>query len=231
MVFVGIGAHGPLIASAAMTYQQGGWLATKQLLCAGFNVRMAWRWWLAIITIPFLLNGLAVCANVFLNGYRPDRSLLDNPIMIVPTLLIVFFLYGPVQEEFGWRGYALPKLLRKFNPLSASLVLGAVWGLWHLPLFYIPGTGQSNMPFWIFLCYTAEFSIVYTWLFLQTSRNLFSALLLHATINTSMAVFPPVEERPGGSQIGRIYAMIAYSLLGIMIVLLDRNRWLKTPVT
>lgn len=218
MVWVILGAHGPLFASVILTSKSGGWAAVKQLLRSGFNLRMALRWWLIILIIPFVLTGLAVWVNVAFNNFQPDTTMLAQPLMIVPTFLIMFFLGGSFQEEFGWRGYALPRLLALSNPLLASLFLGVIWGVWHLPLFYIPGVSQSFMPFGIFWLLTIAFSIVFTWFFLGTNRNLFSALLFHTAINTSLSLFPPIEQKIGGNQMALTYLMIAYVCVAGLIV-------------
>ena len=115
MVWVVIGAHGPLFASLVLSYKSGGWVAVTRLIRSGFNLRMALGWWLAIIFIPVVLAGKAVWVNIVLNGYQPDTPLLRQPIMILPTFLVLFFLGGSFQEEFGWRGYALTR----FAPVIA----------------------------------------------------------------------------------------------------------------
>jgi membrane protease YdiL (CAAX protease family) len=218
MVWVILGAHGPLFASVVLTSKAGGWVAVKQLIRSGFNFRMALTWWFIILFLPFVLTGIAVWVDVALNNYQPDTTMLAQPLMIVPTFLIMFFLGGSVQEEFGWRGYALPRLLTLLNPLMASLLLGGIWGVWHLPLFYIPGVSQSFMPFGIFWLLTIAFSIVFTWFFLGTNRNLFSALLFHTAINTSLSLFPPIELKIGGNQMALTYLMITYVCISGLII-------------
>jgi uncharacterized protein len=225
MVWVVIGAHGPLFASLVLSYKSGGWVAVTQLIRSGFNLRMALGWWLAIIFIPVVLAGIAVWVNIVLNGYQPDTPLLRQPIMILPTFLVLFFLGGSFQEEFGWRGYALPRLLSLWNPLIASLFLGVIWGFWHLPLFYISGVSQSFMPFGIFVLLATTFSVLFTWFFLRTNRNLFSALLFHTAINTSLSLFPPVEQKFGGNQMAFTYLMIAYACVSVLIMIKESTFW------
>jgi len=227
MGWVLIGAHGPLFASVVLTSRSGGWAAVKKLIRSGFDLRMKLGWWLAIILIPFALAGIAVWVNVALNGFQLDTTLLSQPVMIVPTFLFMFFLGGSFQEEFGWRGYALPRLLSTLNPLMAGLVLGIIWGVWHLPLFYISGASQSFMPFGIFLLLAVFFSIVFTWVFLRTSRNLFGALLLHTAINTSLSLFPPIEARIGGNQMALTFLMIAYLCVSGLLVIKEPAFWMK----
>lgn len=225
MVWVIIGAHGPLFAASALTYRSGGWAAVKQLIRSGFNLRMSLGWWLAIILIPVVLAGMAVRANVLLNGFQPDTTLLYQPLLILPTFLFLFFFGGSFQEEFGWRGYALPRLLAYLNPLMASLTLGVIWGFWHLPLFHITGASQSFMPFGIFLLLAVAFSILFTWFFLRTGRNLFSALLFHTAINTSLSLFPPVEQRAAGNQMAMTYLLIAYVCAATLVGIKESTLW------
>lgn len=200
-------------------------MSVKKLVGSGFNLRMALGWWLAIIFIPVVLTGAAVWVNIILNDYQPDTTLLTQPLMIVPTFLVMFFLGGSFQEEFGWRGYALPRLLTLWNRLLASLFLGAIWGFWHLPLFYIPGLSQSFMPFGIFLLLATAFSILFTWFYLRTNRNLFSALLFHTAINTSLSLFPPIEQKISGNQMALTYLMIAYVCVSVFIIVREPTFW------
>ena len=99
--------------------------------------------------------------------------------------MLVFTSLG---EETGWRGYLLPVLLRKFTPLRASGILGLFWALWHLPLFSIPGTPQSSIPFGYFAANLVAFSVLYTALFLRTGGSLLPALLLHTTTDVALAM-------------------------------------------
>jgi membrane protease YdiL (CAAX protease family) len=94
----------------------------------------------------------------------------------LPLLII-----GPLSEEIGWRGYALPRLQTRWNPLASSLIIGLVWGLWHLPLFMMIGTSQHEIgiPFISFVIGMMANSIFYTWLYNNTKMSLWSAILLH----------------------------------------------------
>ncbi len=91
---------------------------------------------------------------------------------------------GPVGEEFGWRGFALPRLLEMMTPRAASLVLGAIWAVWHLPAFFISGTPQTRLSLPIFLLGAVALCVVSTWLFLRTSGSLLLAILLHRLANS-----------------------------------------------
>jgi len=230
MVFSVIGAFGPFVAAFGLSHRRGGWSAVKKLLFSGFNFRIKPIWWIIIILLPVILSGIAVWINVSITGFQFDKTLLEQPLMIVPTFLAMFFIGGSFQEEFGWRGYALPRLLRKWNPAAASIILGSVWGFWHLPLFFITDTGQSFMNFGIFFLMVLSFTVLFTWFSFKTNQNLFSALLFHTAINTSMSIFPPIEKVVGGNQKALTYLMIAYAAVAIIVLVKDRTLFFSKDV-
>ena len=100
---------------------------------------------------------------------------------------VVFVLV--VGEELGWRGYALPLLLERRSAVTASLILGVLWGLWHLPTFLVPGTPQYGLPMPAFVLLTIEYSILMTWVYLHTKGSVLSATLFHGAINLSQGLF------------------------------------------
>lgn len=220
-VFSVVGAHGPLVAALIMTGRVEGWPGIKSLLKSGFNLRIPLVWWLLILLLPAILGAVTLWANVALNDFKFDNSLLAQPWMIPPMFVAMFFIGGSIQEEFGWRGFALPRLLNKWNPLKASLILGAIWGIWHLPLFLIPDTGQYYMPLGVFLILVEAFSVLITWAYIRTKLSLFSALLFHTSINTMLSVFPSIEKVPGGSQVGFVYLTIGYVIVSLSVIVIE----------
>jgi uncharacterized protein len=222
LVLVGIGAHGPLVAPLVLTYRSGGRQAVTQLLRSGFNLRLRPVWWALIIIGPAALAGVAVWLSRSFHDYQPDLPLIEEPWLIPLIFLFMLFLGGSVQEEFGWRGFALPRLLEIQTPFLASLVLGVIWGVWHLPLVFISGVSQEYMSFAVFLPLTLAFSFIFTWVYLRTNLNLFSALLLHTTINTSLNLFPTVELEAGGERSAMAYLLLLYALAAVIVVVCER---------
>jgi membrane protease YdiL (CAAX protease family) len=231
VVLVVIGAHGPFVAALGLTYRDTGIAGVKHLLMRGFDVRLPLRWLIAILGLPIMLAGVAVALSTSTGGYRPALTLLSQPLLIVPTFGFLFFLGGSVQEEFGWRGYMLCRLLARWNPLTASLVLGSIWGFWHLPLFHIAGVSQSFLPFWAFMVTTVALSILFTWLYVRTENKLFSALLFHTAFNASLSIFPPIEQRAGSDQHAFVYMMMLYVITAVTVVVWEREHWLRTDRT
>ena len=78
---------------------------------------------------------------------------------------------GGPGEELGWRGFALPRMLRRWTPVTASLILGVIWGIWHLPAFYVSTLGQSQLSFPVFILGAASLSVVTCWLFLKSKGS------------------------------------------------------------
>jgi uncharacterized protein len=228
IAWIGIGAHGPLFAAMLLSYRIGGWDAVKRLIRSGFRLRIGAVWWLILILLPVVLAGVAVWMSASFHDYQPDLDLLGQPWLILPLFLFMFFLGGSVQEEFGWRGFALPRLLETQTPFLASLVLGLIWGMWHLPLFFMTGVSQEFMPFEVFLPLTVAFSVLFTWAYLRTNLNLFTALLLHTTINTSFNLFPQVELEAGGERSAMVYLLVLYALAALIVVVWERAMFFRT---
>jgi len=183
-----IAVFGPAIAAFILTRRAKGKEGVKALWKRGWNLKFN-KWWFlpSLLMVPIA----AVITLLVMN-------LLDIPIaweyrlplaMVVPIGLLIWLL-GAYPEEYGWRGFALPRLLDKHHPLVASLILGVIWGIWHLPLHFIPSTTQFVIPIWQYLLLTLVLSVLYTWLYLGTGGNLFIASLFHASGNIAGALIP-----------------------------------------
>jgi uncharacterized protein len=200
-----------------------------KLLRDGFNLRMRPVWWAVLIIGPVALAGVAVLLSFAFHDYRPELMLLQQPWLIPLIFLYMFFVGGSMQEEFGWRGFALPRLLAIQSPFLASLTLGLIWGAWHLPLFYIDGVSQEHMSITVFVLLSLAFSILYTWAYVRTNFNLFSALLLHAVINTSLNIFPTVELEAGGERSAMAYLLALYALVALIVVVREKTLFFSRP--
>jgi membrane protease YdiL (CAAX protease family) len=176
------GLFGPALAAIIMAAVTEGKAGVKALLSRVVRWRVGLPWYVIALGLPTVLS-LATAALYYLLG--ASKFLQVGALTIFDFLLFVLV----VGEELGWRGYALPLLLEKRSAITASLILGVVWGVWHLPTFVIPGTPQYGLPFVAFFLMTIEYSILMTWVFLHTYGSVLIATLFHGAINLSQGVF------------------------------------------
>jgi len=107
----------------------------------------------------------------------------DNIVAIAISAFVMSLLSNP-WEEVGWRGFALPRLQKRHNALMATLAVGVLWGLWHLPLFFWTGNPMSDYPFLAWFIGTVAVSFVYTWLYNSAKGSLLVVTLFHVLGNT-----------------------------------------------
>jgi uncharacterized protein len=154
----------------------------KQLLSRVGIWRVGVRWYVIALGLPTVL-ALAAAGLYYAGG---GSALVQMGAVSVLDFVVFVLVVG---EELGWRGYALPLLLEKRSAVVASLILGVVWGLWHLPTFLVPGTPQYGLPLPAFVLLTVEYSILMTWVFLHTKGSVLLATLFHGAINLSQGLF------------------------------------------
>jgi hypothetical protein len=160
-----LAVYAPAIAAFIVIMQKCGvgglWRYLSRLLL--WRCSLSWYIFL-ILGIPLIfIGGAALKGNLFAESF---------PFSSFQSLFVAFVfaaIKGPV-EEFGWRGLALPLMQRKFTPIWAGLILGAIWGFWHLPAFLLSGTQQSAWSFTPFFTGSVAISVIMTPLF-NTSRG------------------------------------------------------------
>lgn len=220
MLFLGV--LGPMVTGITFTYptqdkagQRDYWLRIVDVR------RINWRWYLVIfLSIPFL-NIVAALVDGFLDGSGATwgealQNFTTQPFGIVLSILFASLI--PLIEELGWRGYVLDRMQAKWNALTSSLILGVVWALWHLPLFFIKDTYQSNLgvwspAIWLFMVSIIPLTIVMTWVYNNTQRSTLAAILLHSMVNFTGELIA-ISVRADG------YASVLWFLVAIGIVLL-----------
>jgi membrane protease YdiL (CAAX protease family) len=155
---------------------------------------MAWRlrigWYLLAFAAPPLVMLAALGLHVALGGAAPPSPAIGQPGLIVTTFALLLLIGGPLGEEFGWRGYMLPVLAGRFGWRAASLIVGVVWGVWHAPLFVIPGAPQALMPPLLFLAGTVGMSGALARLAVNTGFSVLPAIVLHWSINAFAWAIP-----------------------------------------
>ena len=183
-----VGVCAPTIAAVVVSAVFGGVDAVKKLF-AGLTRRFRLRWvFVALLTFPAALLAWGLVERIVSGAGAPHtidvRAILISAPLLWFTTAKIFVDPGPWGEETGWRGFALPRLLTRFSPLTAAVLLGVVWGLWHAPAFLASGLTQSGLSFGWFLVETPCLSILMTWIYLNANRNyLVAGIIPHAVTN------------------------------------------------
>jgi membrane protease YdiL (CAAX protease family) len=155
--------------------------------------RVNWWWYPAVLLGPLvfalIVAGIAVLVGESWDAALPPAMKLSIPVLGL-TLLILIITDG-LGEELGWRGYLLPRLLIRHRAISASLILGLYWWLWHLPLVWTAGAAIEGQPLWLLLADLMAKSLIFTYVFLGTRGSVLIAILLHASTNL-FAMSPPL---------------------------------------
>jgi len=180
---------GPFIAAFWLTHRAGGRQGMKNLWKRGWDFGFEKKWLAVIFLIPVVTSGLTILIINLLGGqilweYQP------LPLMMAVPVFFIIYLTQALPEEYGWRGFALDRLQGRWNALTASLILGFFWGLWHLPLHFMVGTTQEVIPVAEFILKQMVGAIFYTWVYNNTNRNVFLAILLHAVWNVFGGLIP-----------------------------------------
>ena len=176
-----VAVYAPTMLAIGLTALFEGRAGLKTLL-ARLDPRRFNPIWLLIVVAGFIgITALASWLGTMAGGARPVWNLSGAAVWGV--VLALFRDAGPLGEELGWRGFALPRMLRRWTPTQASLILGVVWGLWHLPAFYISTLSQSQFSLPIFVLGATSLSVVTCWLFLKTNGSVLIAILTHLMAN------------------------------------------------
>jgi membrane protease YdiL (CAAX protease family) len=225
LALVPVGAFGPSLAAIALAAADGGQAGVRELLRGLLRWRVGLRWYLVALLLPAAVSLLAIGLYVVLGGAVPRFSLSVAWYSLPLYFLAVLLFVGPLQEEIGWRGYALPALEAGRGTLPAALILGPPWALWHLPLFWMDGIGKSELPFAPFALAIVALSILFAWVYDGTGGSLLLCLIFHASLNFSLEIVPVLPE--GGVPFGP--SLIGIGLLWAVAVVVGSLRLAGKP--
>jgi uncharacterized protein len=175
-----IAGFGPFLAAIVVLAITRGKTGVVALLRRMVRWRVAPVWYTVALLLPLAITVIAAMLNVLLGAQGASSADLGGWPSLIPTFLLLLLVpgLGGAWEEPGWRGYALPRLQTGRSALVASLMLGVLWALWHLPLMVV---GEVN---WSDLVLVIAVSVVFAWVFNSASGSVLIVMLMHAMNNT-----------------------------------------------
>jgi membrane protease YdiL (CAAX protease family) len=218
---------GPLIAALIVIPITQGLSGLKELGLRMIRWRVGLRWYAVAIGLPLAVLLITVALNVSLGAGAPSLAGIDSlsTILLVFAVRLINPLDGPMGEEPGWRGFALPRMQADRSPLTATLILAVLVTIWHVPLFFLEGGLHPFEPSVVLggLLGPFAFTFVATWLFNHTGGSVLMTIVMHATEGT---VHPQALWSASGpaAQAGLVYSLV-YCIVAIGLVIFDWQLW------
>ena len=216
---------GPTVAALVMTAVTDGGPGVVRLLRRYIQWRTRLVWYLfVLIGIPVII----VLGTIVVPGAGESfQPIIGTLLIAYPwAFVLTFFLGGPLGEEPGWRGFALPRLQKRNGPLWGSLVLGLLWAGWHFPLFFTgvwtPPTLANMVMFTLMI---TALTVIMTWVFNHTGGSLLIMMLMHASFNTfANRVAAPLFPAPIFEDYGLLPVLIGFVVTAIVLIIATRGR-------
>jgi uncharacterized protein len=207
---LGIGA--PSITAFVLVALSRGRSGVARLWRSGLHWRTGVRWYVVVLVLPGLAFGASWAVATALNG---DSSSF-NPW--IPA--VISGLLAGILEEFGWSGFAFPRLQARYGFLGAGVAMGFIVAFWHLPLFFTPGQPQSEFSFIPFLLTLIAVRILFGWVYNATGGSVLLTVLLHASGNAWSEILPL---GPPTFDVAWMAEILVFGVAAVIVVLMYRR--------
>ena len=232
----GFFVFGPSIAGLIVIAMTSGKEGMRDVGQRSLRWRVGLRWWAVALFFTGLILLFSIAINtIFLGGDIPSFAFFRQEWYLIPTVFLITMIGGPLGEEFGWRGFALPNLQRKWGPMIASIIIGTVWALWHLPLFFQPDTihaqiGIKFLP--VYIIGEIVLATIMTWVYNNTGGSLLvGGIILHNADNfwaTALLTNDTVATVQSGEQSQldmQLYVLSAVVGMLVVLILAMATKW------
>ncbi|PKM73504.1 MAG: hypothetical protein CVU91_04245 [Firmicutes bacterium HGW-Firmicutes-16] len=201
-LFLKAGSFGPSVLGFILAYVFGGKAGLYSLFRSMLNNHIKPKWlFFAFLVLPGV-SAVSFLIITLSGGSLPQLQFKPWFIPVAFAYILVFM--GPLGEEAGWRGFTLKRIMRNFTPLMSAVLIGIVWSLWHLPLFFINGTTQNALTefgllpaLFCYLLYTVMISILITLLYIKSNGSVLGSILFHTMGNLSLGFVPLIFSKSG----------------------------------
>lgn len=201
-VLITLGTFIPSVIGISL-YMKLNHISLRKYIKRQFNFKLKINNYLIIFILPLLIIGIAYAMMRFFEIETPNVSYVWYELPLV--FVTILFLMGPIGEEFGWRGYLYPVIKEKYSLFQTSLIIGVIWSIWHLPLFFIHGALQNEftklygigLSIIGYLFYTIILSFLISVYYEKTNRSIVTPLIMHTMANLSIGYLPIVFNKNG----------------------------------
>ena len=186
IAFVPLAVIAPICAALVLTYRKSGWIGVRKLLKRSFDYKRVKnkKWfWPTILLMPLLISLVFGVSSLLELELLPALM----PLIAAPIALIMFFL-AALFENIGWMGYAFEPMSNRWGLFKSTLLLGLIWGLWHVPMYIFIIPEPEMIVAQVIVLITLRFIIV--WLYSNTGKSVFIAILFHAIYDVCIIVIP-----------------------------------------
>jgi len=178
----GIFVFGPSIAGVITIALVSGKDGLRDLVRRALKWKVGLKWWLIALFLPMLLTIAALSVNLLMGASTPTFAAIKTEWYLLPVFFLITIIGGPLGEEFGWRGFMLPNLQKRTSPWLASVLVGLMWGLWHIPLFFKPDEfhyqlGLARLPLYVLA--EIGLAMLMTWVYNKTKGSLLVGGLIY----------------------------------------------------
>lgn len=218
------GAWAPTISALILVALSEGRDGVRKFLKRLLHWHVGLRWYLVALFSIVIIAYLAIAVGTLFGLPAPGLSLPDGlPREMLPAFLPIIFLVnifmgGPLAEDIGWRGYILPKMREQMTALHASLVIGVIWAIWHLPFFIFPAWRSvvGKIPFIWFALLTTSWSVLFAWVYVNT-ESILMPVLFHAAINTTLGTLGVLGQGNGDLTPLMLNTLFTWIAVGIVV--------------
>jgi uncharacterized protein len=224
------GAWAPTVSALILIGVSEGRDGIRKFLKRLLRWRVGVGWYLVVLFGVAMIAYLAIGVGKALGIPAPALSLPNGlPREMLPAFLPIIFLInifagGPLVEDIGWRGYILPKMREGMTALHASLIIGIVWAIWHLPYFIFPAwrSAVGNIPFVWFALLTTSWSVLFAWVYVNT-ESILMPVLFHAAINTTLGTLGVLGQSNGDLIPLMLNTLFTWIAVGIVVAIYGQD--------
>ena len=226
-----LGAYMPAVAATWCTWRSTGVEGVRELWSRAIQTAVATRWFVfAAVYMAAIKLSVALLHRLLYGGWPRFGG---EPWFLLP-FAVAFSTPFQAGEEIGWRGYALPRLASRMGPALASLLLGLLWAVWHLPAFFIRDADKFGQSFWVYLLQVTALSVAMAWLVGHSRGSVLTAMLFHAAVNNTKDIVPSVSAQSThtfgleASRVAWLTLVLLWACAAYFLARMPRTAWWRT---